>query len=241
MISRRSVAATLGLCAGTAWLLASGCVRTPKYSHYVSPFKDFVCEVPTGWSVVREGSRKDYYELLFVGPFEPSFYHGVPSLSVRWYRINAPHRLPDGTYEIYSSYQDFMNQMLRDVYGPDGYYKGGSDKEQEAAAARGEELPDYQRIKVPDDKHVKAGEKQVLGFYFVAYHDAPAGKDEKDGVRSDDQGHCIVRERHGYIVLPVRGGFYLLTYPATSDGFEKYRPEFFQMINTFRLVRAGPA
>src|SRR5258708_1552570 len=102
MTFRRSSIVILGFCMGAAWLLAAGCLRAAKYSHYASPFKDFVCDVPAEWPVVLDSPGKDYYQIVFAGPFEPSFFHGVPSLSVRWYRHNAPHRLPNRSYEMYS-------------------------------------------------------------------------------------------------------------------------------------------
>src|SRR5262245_31376383 len=71
---RRFSAATLGFWAGAAWLLAAGCARTPKYVAYLSNFGDFVCDVPSEWAVILDQSGKDYYQVLFTGPFEPSFY-----------------------------------------------------------------------------------------------------------------------------------------------------------------------
>lgn len=241
MNSHRRLSSALGLCAASAWLLATGCVRAPKYSSYTSPFGDFECNAPTGWSVVLDSSGKDYYQVLFTGPFETSFFHGVPSLSVRWYRTNAPRQLPNGNYEMFSSYRDFMNQIRRDVYGPDGYFMGGADQEVDSALREGAVLPEEQRVKVPDDKHAKPQEKQLSGIYFVAFHNALPVDKSHDGVVSNDQGERIVQERHGYVIVPVRDGFYVITYPATRQGFDKFRGAFFEMINSFRLLRGGPA
>lgn len=222
-----------GLFLGAAGLLAAGCVPIPKYSAYRSPFGDFACSVPSGWTSVLDGPGRDYYRVAFAGPFDPSFYRGVPNFSVRWYRIGVPNRLPNGSYEMYSSYQDFMEQMRRDVYAPDGFYKAGADRDLARALNAGADLPDFERIKTKRSR--------LEAVYFVAYHGAPAPRGEKDGVVSDAAGRRIIAERHAYAIVPVRGGFYVLSYPATRDGFEKFRPEFFELINSLRLLRAGPA
>ena len=212
-------------------LAAAGCRPGPKYSQFRSPFADFVCQVPSGWKTIVDSTGNDYYQVSFLGPFEPNFYKGVPSLSVRWFRFNQPHKLPDGSYEMYSSAQDFMEQMRRDIYGPDGYYKAGDDKEQQNHMARGEALPDFETIKMQGD---------LPAAFFVAYHNLAAPAGATYGVVSDDAGHRIVRERHGYVVLPVRSGLYVLTYPATRGGYEVHKMSFIALIKTFKLLREGP-
>jgi hypothetical protein len=89
----------LGGLAAVGILAAAGCGGS-KNSRYRSPFGDFVGDVPTGWTPVVDSAGRDYYQITFVGPFDPAFFKGVPSLSVRWYRFNRPHRLPDGGYEM---------------------------------------------------------------------------------------------------------------------------------------------
>ena len=210
--------------------ITSGCVPAKKYSAYRSHEGDFACEVPAGWPVVMDRASAYFSQVLFTGPFEPSFYLGVPTLSVRWYRINAPRRLPNGSHEMYSSVQDFMGQMLRDVYGPDGSFKADADAEADLAMGRGETLPESKRIKISGRE----------GVYFVAYHNAPAPEGKRDGVVSDNAGRRVILQRHGYAILPVHGGFYVLSYPATRDGFEKYKPAFFKLINSFRILKEGP-
>jgi len=212
-------------------LVVAGCRPAAKYSHFRSPFADFVCQIPSGWKTVVDSDGKDYYQVSFLGPFEPNFYKGLPSLSIRWYRLNQPHRLPDGHYEMYSSAQDFMEQMRRDIYGPDGYYKAGDDQDQERHMGRGEALPDYETIQMQGD---------LPAVFFVAYHNIPAPAGATYGVVSDDAGHRIVRERHGYVVLPVRSGLYVLTYPATRNGYLRYKEAFLLLIKSFRPLREGP-
>ncbi|TPW17246.1 MAG: hypothetical protein FD126_3696 [Elusimicrobia bacterium] len=145
----------------------------PKYVRYTSPFVDFTCDVPWGWSVFLDSAGSDYTNVTFTGPLDPDFFRGVPSLSVRWYGHNAPHRLPDGGLEMYSSAEDFRDQMLRDVYGPGSlegapYTKAGSDSDQAKAAAKELALADFDRV-------------SVSGWgatYFVVYRtiEAPEGK-----------------------------------------------------------------
>src|SRR5437868_2476184 len=89
--TRSAVARSL---AAVALLATAGCFRSSKYTHYRSPFSDFQCEVPTGWNVVVDSAGRDYYQISFLGPFDQAFYKGVPSMSIRWYRLNQAHRLP---------------------------------------------------------------------------------------------------------------------------------------------------
>ena len=216
--------------AAAALLALAGCIAG-NYAHYRSPFGDFVCEVPKGWTTIVDSGGPDFYQITFAGPLQPEFYKGVPSLSVRWYRLNTTHRLPDGSYELYASVRDYMDQMLHDIYGPDGYYKGGDDVDQERAAARNQALGEFETIKMSGDRDA---------LFFVAYHNVPAPVGANYGVVSDDEGHRIIRERHGYAILPVRDGFYVLVYPATRNGFERFKKSFLRMVLSFRLLREGP-
>lgn len=229
MRARRFIPSGLALLAGAAVAL-SAC-RPPRYVRYSPPGGDFSCDVPWGWSVFLDSSGGDYSNAVFTGPFQPEFYRGIPSLSVRWYALNAPHRLPDGGYEMYASWRDFLDQMLRQVYGPDGMMKAGSDKDIAEALASNERVPDFERVRV-------SGEEAV---YLVMYRALPAPSGQAFGVARDERGERVVEQRHGYVLLPRRGGFYVLTYPATRDGFEKHRPAFFRLINTFKALKsAGP-
>lgn len=214
----------------SALLLLPGC-SAPKYSRFDSPFADFRCEVPWGWRAIVDSAGSDYVNVTFTGPLEPDFFRGVPSLGVRWYRRNAPHRLPDGSYEQYASAQDFMDQMLREVYGPDARAWAGADKDVREALSRSEKLPGSRRIGV-------SGREAV---YFVVFRGLPAPKGHAYGVVRDDLGNRAVLQRHAYALLPLNGGFYVLTYPATREGFERYRPAFFHLVNTFVLLKDGPA
>src|SRR5687767_4677767 len=112
--------------------------RPAKYVRYASSAGDFTCDVPWGWSVIVDSAGSDYTNVTFTGPIEPSFYRGVPSFSVRWYRAGAPHRLPDGSYETYANHEDFVRQMLSEVYTPGGKMWGGADAEIGEALAKRE-------------------------------------------------------------------------------------------------------
>lgn len=217
------------LAAGVA-LLVVGC-QPPKYVRFVSPYKDFVCDVPWGWAVYLDSAGSDYTSATFTGPLEPDFYRGTPSLSIRWYAHYAPHAVPGGVVEIYSSTDDFTRQMLREVYGPDGYIKAAADLEQQAAASRGQLLPDSARVKV----------SAIEGAHYVVYRTVPAPQGTNLGVVQDDSGNAVVRQRHAYVLVPRKNGFYVIVYPATREGFEKYKPAFNQLVNTFKLLKDGPA
>ena len=99
-----------------AALLLCGC-NPPKYVNYVSTHKDYKCAVPWGWNVMTDDEETRYTSTTFIGPFDPDFYLGAPSLSVRWYAYSAQHRLPDGLVESYASVDQYIQKALRDVYG----------------------------------------------------------------------------------------------------------------------------
>ena len=62
-------------------------------------------EISTSTTSIRYLDRQgdDYYNYTFVGPFEPEFHHGVPTLQVRWYGKNKVRSIPDGQLETYAS------------------------------------------------------------------------------------------------------------------------------------------
>ncbi len=204
----------------------------PKSVPYLSRQGDFSCRVPWGWSIYAEGDEVDYTNVTFTGPFDPAFYRGKPSISVRWYSHNAPHWIRGGVRESYASYQDFIDQMMRDVYGPEAYMKAGPDAEQDKALAQGRLLPDKSLISVSGWQ----------GYHFVVYNNLyPRGAFMSMGLVKDERGVPVVRQRHGYVILPMNTGFYVLVYPATRDGYDRYKSHFYQMIKSFKLLKEGPA
>ncbi|MBI4422602.1 MAG: hypothetical protein HY554_02680 [Elusimicrobia bacterium] len=219
----------------SAWLLlgalvALGC-EAPRFVRFVSPYKDFTCDVPWGWAVYLDSAGSDYANATFTGPLDPDFFRGTPSLSVRWYAYGAPHRLPDGSYETYASTADFSRQMLRYVYGSKAYTKAGADFDQQLSASKGVALADASRV--------KAGGAEAT--HFVVYNTLPAPAGMTLGVVQDQERNSVVRQRHAYVLVPMRGGFYALIYPATREGFEKHKTSFFHLIKSLKILKEGPA
>lgn len=199
--------------AGVALAALAGCLY-PKYASYASPRGDFRCLVPWGWQVTTEFEEPRFGNVTFLGPFEPDFYLGVPSLSVRWHQSFKAHRLPDGSLEIYSGVDDYIRQMLKGVYGPDPIMR-----------------QEVSEIEVASRK----------GKYFVVVSAAPAGKDRVWGVRVDPQTRKSANLRqHAYVLVPLEKGFYVLVYPATRDGYPKYEKAFNQLVNSFVPLANGP-
>jgi hypothetical protein len=216
---------------GAALCLAAGLLACSAPSGYVSPFRDFSCQPPPGWKVVVDSQLPDYYQVTFLGPLDPAFFKGVPSMSVRWYRYGMPHLLPGGGSETYVSIDDFMRQ-LRDVYGRGVILKGGDEGDVRAALSKGGVLGETTRILM------LGGKREAL--YFVAYNTAPAPAFASYGVVSDGRGDRVIEERHAYALMPANGGFYALVYPATRLGFGGHRPEFLRLIKSFQLFHEGP-
>lgn len=198
---------------GVCLLSLAGCFY-PKYASYTSVRGDFRCLVPWGWHVTTESEDTRYAGSTFLGPFESDFYLGVPSLSVRWHANFKPHRLPDGTIEIYSGVDDYIRQMLKNVYGP--------------GAIMRQEVTD-----------VETGGRK--GKHFVIISPTMVSKRRIYGVREDAHTHQPANLRqHAYVLIPMEKGFYVLIYPATRDGYPKYEKAFNQLVHSFTPLTNGP-
>lgn len=196
-----------------AALFAVAC-KPPKYIRYTSESGDFNAQVPWGWSVYLDRQRDDYYNYTFVGPFEQDFHRGVPTLQVRWYGKNSVRTIPGGEIEAYSSPENFVERTLRDLYGP------------------------QRSMKVEPHKIAVSG-WQATHFVVVSPMEVPGtmrfGVSEEVGTKKS-----VVVRQHAYVVVPMDSGFYVLIYPATRAGFEKYEERFNNLVNTFRAMKDGP-
>lgn len=210
--------------AALAFLALSGCTP-PKYVGYVSVFKDWKAGVPWGWQVRTDREDNHFASTNLIGPFEPLFYLGAPSLSVRWHKYGEAHRLPDGLLERFDSVDDFSQQMLTHVYGPD-----------------------YQLKKVGGDGNLFPGgivegkTKQGLSVkQFNVLSPVPVPKSTKWGTVLEREGGRVTNLRlHAYTLIPMKTGFYALVYPATRDGYKIYESHYNQLVNSFRPLTEGP-
>lgn len=209
--------------------LAAACTP-PKYASYESINKDFAVSVPWGWQVMTDQQDADFTMTAFIGPFDPDFYLGAPSLSVRWYRRDRPHRLADGRLELYGGADDFIRQTLKQVYGPeyvllklDGKVSYDNDRKAEV---------------IPEVTLKQSGLK-AKGF--IVESATPAPEANKWGISAQaGTGKPFVLRKHAYVVVPVEGGFYVLTYPATERGFPNYLDKFAGLMGSFMPRTAGP-
>lgn len=197
--------------------------KQPKYAHYASIWGDYQCDVPWGWQVVTDSDKKGFTNTNFIGPFDPNFLMGAPSLSVRWHAYNAAHRLPDGVLEIYSSAGDYIRQALQDLYQPHL-----TMIENVGPLKKGELLDGRQ------------------GQRFVVSSPSRVPGDLKWGTVLDaDTGQPYNVRQHAYVVIPMQRGFYVLIYPATKErdgkeGYPVYEPQFNQLVHSFRILKDGP-
>lgn len=207
-------AASTGLLAAGALLLFA--CAPPKYTEYTSLRRDFKASVPWAWQVMTDEEGRHYTNTNFIGPFEPEFYLGAPSLSVRWYAYSYPHRLPDKTVEIYSSADDYIQRTLETVYGPAPHLR-----------------------QPPHDIELSAAGRK--GRHLVVLSPVPVPEGTQWGTSIDVETKKLVNLReHAYVVVPLKRGFYVLIYPATRDGFRLYEPQFNQLVNTFQPLTDGP-
>jgi len=201
------------LLAGALVSALPGCTP-PRYIDFRSKAGDILCQVPWGWTGYLDTAGPGYYNYTFVGPFDPEFYRGVPTFSISWYGRNKARPLPDGGSEAFSSADDYVSQMLEDVYGPERFL----DQELHKISVAG---------------------WQALHFVVSAPVDVP--KSTPFGAVRDNSGEqTVVLRKHAYVVLPMGSGFYALIYPATRAGYAAYEPRFNHMVNTFRVLKDGP-
>ena len=217
------------LALAAALLAALAACSAPKYAAYRSVFDDYTATVPWGWKVVAEAQGSDFDQVMFVGPFDPDFFLGEPSLSVRWYADYRIHRMADGTLEMYSGPGDFIRQTLSKVYGPDTVLYGAGRR-----ADGGRPI-----IDAPEDLVLKGS--GLKAKFFIALSPAPAPANFQYGLETGEDGKPVNMRMHAYAVVPMERGFYVLCYPATRRGFEKHLHDFEALIGGFRPLTAGPA
>ncbi len=198
---------------GAGVLAGSGC-RRPQSAHYASVNRDFQCRVPWAWEVMFDSEGDHFNNTTFIGPFEPNFYLGVPSLSVCWHSRYSTHRLRDGSLEMYADADDFIRQTLDSVYGPE-------------------------RLMIKDVQTIEAAGRKAK--YFEVFSYGPADPQARWGtVTRKSTGQSANPRRHAYVVVPMPSGFYAIAYPATFMGFAKYEPQFNQLVRSFVLLKDGP-
>ena len=220
-----------------ALALTAAC-NPPKYATYESVNKDFTVSVPWGWQVITDQQDNDFAQTVFIGPFDPDFYLGAPSLSVRWYRRYRAHRLPDGRLEMYGGVDDFIAQNLAQVYEPEYalmpldpktwgnplYYKKGGKAEGKYV------VPDFT---------LKGSNLTGKGFVVESPTAAPEGN--RWGISESNVDHKgYVLRKHAYVVVPLEDGFYVLTYPATERGIENHLDKFGALVGSFMPRTGGP-
>lgn len=200
-----------------ACVLAAGC-NPPKYVNYRALNGDFTAAVPWGWQVMtdQDGDGTAYAHVNFIGAFDPAFHLGVPSMSIRWYRNYWPHKLRDGRLEMYADGDDFIVQTLEGVYGPE-----------------------YE-LKTPvKDIDLRSAGLQAKLFVVLSRASVPA--ELRYGVEEDTEtGEFFNVRQHAYVIVPMGAGFYVLTYPATRAGYNKYDENFNQLVSTFLPITRGP-
>lgn len=197
-------------------VLASAC-NPPKYVNYRSVHGDYTTSVPWGWQIFtdQEGDGTAFAQTSFVGPFDPQFYLGAPSMTVRWYRNYFPRKMRDGRIESYAGADDFIARTLAEVYGPE-----------------------YE-LKTPV-KDIDLRQSGLTAKHFVVLSPVRAPAEARNGIEIDENGVPHNVRQHGYVVVPMGTGFYVLTYPATRLGYGKFDKNFNQLVSFFLPVTRGP-
>ncbi|OGS40428.1 MAG: hypothetical protein A2506_11135 [Elusimicrobia bacterium RIFOXYD12_FULL_66_9] len=200
----------------------------PRDVTYKSIAGDFTASVPWGWSVMTDSDADAFAQVNFIGAFDGDFYLGAPSLSVRWFKRYRPHALRDGRLEMYADADDFFNQTLKQVYGESDSIVYGL-----ARADGSREI-----VKRPVDIVLKSA--KLPAKFFTILSPAPAPASNMWGLEQGQDGKSINMRMHAYALVPMEGGFYVLCYPATRRGYDKYEDRFRALLGSFRPLTAGP-
>jgi hypothetical protein len=220
--------------------LAAAC-SPPKFVAYKSVSGDFTVAAPYGWDVIADADHDAFSQVSFIGPFDMDFYLGAPALSVRWYKPYRPHRLRDGSVEMYSDSDDFIKQTLKDVYGKDAIVYGGSAGQSGMREDGGRVLVDRTHP-IPTFPLRESG---LSAKFFGVLSPTPAPRGVTIGTEKNDAGQAVNVRYHEYAVVPIvvngrEEGFYVLCYPATQAGHDKGLDRWRALYNTFHPLTAGP-
>ncbi|HEX4048758.1 MAG TPA: hypothetical protein VH309_13025 [Elusimicrobiota bacterium] len=217
--------------------LAAAC-SPPKYADYKSVSGDFTVAAPWGWNVLADADHDSFSQVTFIGPFDMDYYLGAPSLSVRWYKPYRPHRLRNGSYEMYANSDDFIRQTLKDVYGKDAIVYGVGKRE------------DGGRMLVDKAHPIPTFYLKDSGLpakFFAVLSPTPAPQGITIGTEVNEKGARMNARYHEYVVVPIddpdsgrEEGFYVLCYPATMLAHDKGIDRFRALYNTFHPYTAGP-
>ena len=203
----------------------------PKYVRYRSVSGDWAAFVPWGWNVVADADGDGFSQANFIGPFDSDFYLGAPSLSVRWYKRYRPHAMRNGQLEMYADADDFIGQMLDQVYGKDSdLYGVGRLSDGSRIVVERSAIPEVSLL----DAHLTAK-------YFAVLSPTPAPAGNKWGIEKNPAtGKRYNVRYHEYAVVPMPSGFYVLCYPSTKLGHDKGMQAFNTLVDTFHPYRDGP-
>jgi hypothetical protein len=200
----------------------------PKFVRYKSVSGDFSVFVPWGWNIIADADYDVFSQVQFIGPHDPDFFLGAPSMSVSWHKNNRPHRLRDNSVELYTDAKDYIHQMVSDVYGKKSILYGVGVRE------------DGGREIITEPQVITLKESQLPAIFFGILSPTPAPEASQWGVNRDDQGKLVNVRLHDFAVVSVGDGFYVFCYPATQRGYSKNADRFRTLINTFHPYQAGP-
>jgi len=77
-----------------------------------SPRQDFQIACPPDWVMTKNEEGDHFLQVNWSPRNDPT-----TALHVIWFSYSVPHRLKDGSLELYSSADDFTRQTLQDVFG----------------------------------------------------------------------------------------------------------------------------
>jgi len=202
--------------------------------NYWSVWRDWSAPVPWGWNIRTEQDKNAFASTNLTGPFAPEFYLGLPSFGVRWYANDSGHTLPDGLVEYYKDGDDFIEQMLSQVYpGHQLVSKFQADRQ-----GKLQPLADP----VPGEiDEVAVGPSRRKGRRFIVLHEIPAPRGARYGVLTDPKtGARGIARLHEYVVIQLDTGFYVLVYPATLRGYDVFSKQFHNFVAQFHIAKEGP-
>lgn len=118
---------------------------------------------------------------------------------------------------------------LRIRFHPRGEYASLSDLVERTLRLHGPE-----RVVLEPPRPVEVAGRR--GVHFVVLCAVPVRPGAVYGVAVEEGGRRLACLRqHAYAAVEADGGFFVLEYPATRQGYERYAGGFHRLVNSFRL------
>lgn len=179
---------------------------------YRSPWGDFDCSVPKGWTEETSADRDAYRFVSWTGPADRDALWGAPRFVVTWQAAGREFRKASGAKGLYDSIEDYIAQMRAQAWGPDP--------------------------RMPEPLHgVSVGGRRARRMTIRVQKDSYMSL---PGAKPVSQGGGRMWRRDTAVFVPTRLGFYAIVFPCAEGTFGAYSPAFERFLSGLRFLKDGP-